>query len=286
MKQQSFTLTQPDTQTTPIIFASPHSGRDYPREFRANSVLGDLILRSSEDAFVDLLFGAAPLNGAPFLCANLPRAYLDLNRGVEELDAALIEGVSAKVTNPRISSGLGVIPRVVSGGRAIYRGKIRLNEAERRIGAVWHPYHAQLARLLHGSHKAFGQAILIDCHSMPREAVESIDWQGGATPDVILGDRFGAAADKNIVDQIEAILSAAGFTVARNKPFAGAYIAQTYGRPLRGQHVVQIEVNRALYLDETLLRPNSNFQNLKSTLNGVVAEISNIGRKEISLAAE
>lgn len=286
MTHTPYRLTIPGKQTTPVIFASPHSGRDYPHAFHKASVLDTMALRSSEDAFVDLLFDTAPSCGAPLLCASVPRAYLDLNRDITELDAALIKGMSAKIISPYVSSGLGVIPRVVSGGRAIFRGKIPIADAQDRIRTYWHPYHARLARLLHDSREIFGQAVLIDCHSMPHEALKVLETDDSGLPDVVLGDRFGASANAEIVDHIEAAFQTAGLKVTRNKPFAGAYIAQTYGRPSHNQHVVQIEIDRSLYMHEAEMRPNNNFQPLKLLLNQVISEIVTIGRDAVPLAAE
>lgn len=286
MRNPPYTLTMPARRTTPVVFSSPHSGRDYSRAFRRAAVLGQRALRSSEDAFIDLLFADAPLFGAPLLAAVAPRAYLDLNRGPDELDPALVRGVKTAQQNPRIASGLGVIPRVVSGGREIYRGKLKREEAERRLETWWHPYHDRLKMLLTESHSMFGQAILIDCHSMPNEAIRTLCRAEKVRPEIVLGDRHGTAADAEIVDRIEAAFVAAGLKVARNKPFAGAYIAQHYGLPTRGRHVVQIEIDRALYMNEAALRPNNNFAPLKKLLNGIIAQIVEVGREQRSLAAE
>ena len=196
-------------RTTAVIFASPHSGRDYPGAFLGKAALDEHEIRSSEDAFIDLLFAGAPVQGAPFLAAAAARAFVDLNRAPEELDPALIEGVRRAAHNPRIASGLGVIPRVVANGRPIYRGKIALDEAQGRIADYWRPYHAQLQGLLDESHAQFGQAILIDCHSMPYEAIEGFGSQNRPRPQVILGDRFGASASARIVDRVEAAFAGA-----------------------------------------------------------------------------
>jgi N-formylglutamate amidohydrolase len=170
---EAYVLTRPKLRTGPVIFASPHSGRDYPADFLDQAVLDEHAIRSSEDAFVDELFGMAPGMGAPLLAARAPRAYIDLNRASDELDPAVIEGISRAPHNPRISSGLGVIPRVVAGGRSIYRGKLTLAEAEARLRRFWHPYHQALAALVEETRAAFGEAVLIDCHSMPHEAIEA-----------------------------------------------------------------------------------------------------------------
>ena len=282
----AYDLFLPEVRRGGVVFSSPHSGRDYPRAFLAASVLDRQTIRSSEDAFVDQLFSAAPRLGAPLLCARAPRAYVDLNRSADEFDPALIADVAPGGHNPRVSSGLGVIPRVVANGRAIYRGKIPAAEAEARIARHWEPYHARLRALLEESRAAFGAAVLVDCHSMPHEAIEHHGRGGRAHPDVVLGDRFGAAAAAAVVERIEAAFAAEGLRVVRNAPFAGAYIAQAYGRPSRGQHVVQVEIDRALYMDEATIRPNRNFAALQDLLGRVIGEI--IGREncELPLAAE
>ena len=286
MTDSTFRLTRPARQETSVIFASPHSGRDYLPEFLAASQLDTAQLRSSEDAYVDCLFARAPLYGAPLLCALAPRAFVDLNRAVDELDPAVIEGIGRSAHNPRISSGLGVIPRVVAGSRAIYRGKISGEDAQQRLNRYWRPYHKALQDLMDSTHASFGEAILIDCHSMPHEAIEAHARPNHPKPDVVLGDRFGAAAARDIVDQIEAVFVGEGFRVARNSPFAGAYIAQHYGRPLSRKHVVQIEIDRSLYLDEAKVEPNASFATISIRLNRVVAEIAQIGRRILPLAAE
>lgn len=278
MLKTAYSLARPDARTTSVVFASPHSGRDYPAAFLRRAVLNASEIRSSEDAFVDQLFEAVPSHGAPLLAANAPRAYLDLNRGPDELDSALIEGVRRSGHNPRIASGLGVIPRVVANGRQIYRGKLTLIEAHQRIAQYWRPYHDQLQTLLDESNNAFGEAILIDCHSMPHEALENVGPPGSARPDVVLGDRFGAAAASSVVERVEAAFASAGLRVARNMPFAGAFITQHYGRPSRQQHAIQVEIDRAIYMNERTLEPNENFEPFKVMLSGVIAEITEIGR--------
>jgi len=286
MPKPAFKLQLPLNRSTSVVFASPHSGRDYPWSFLRKSVLDGQAIRSSEDAFVDLLFADAPKYGAPLLCAQFPRAYVDLNRNSDELDPALIDGFRRTQHNPRVNSGLGVIPRVVSNGRAIYRGKITRLDADARIEQCWQPYHDALETLLLESHEQFGEAILVDCHSMPHEAIESVSKAGLPKPDVVLGDRFGGAAGNDIVERIEAAFTTAGLRVARNVPFAGAYIAQKYGQPSRGQHVVQVEIDRSLYLNEQMVRANGNFQSFQKLISAVAMEISQIGAREMPLAAE
>lgn len=277
-----FRLTRPAVVDTAMVFASPHSGRALPPGFLDRAALDERLIRSSEDAFVDRLFAAAPRHGAPLLAASAARAVIDLNRAPDELDPAAVEGVRRSAHNPRVASGLGVIPRVVAGGRPIRQGRIPLSEAQARIDGIWRPYHAQLQALLAEAQLRFGRAILIDCHSMPREALTDPD-----RPDVVLGDRFGAAAAPEVVAAIERAFVAEGFRVARNVPFAGAYSVQHYGRPSRRQHAVQIEIDRALYMDEARVEAHEGFVPLSRRLTRVVAALAEIGRPSLSrLAAE
>ncbi|MDW4500076.1 N-formylglutamate amidohydrolase [Sulfitobacter sp. D35] len=286
MPKPAYDVHYPEDPRSCVVFASPHSGRDYPRTFLSETVLDAHSVRSSEDAYVDVLFDCAPVFGAPLLLAGAPRAFVDLNRSPDELDPSVIQGVMRQGHNPRVASGLGVIPRVVANGRAIYRGKMSLGEAQYRIDTYWKPYHVMLHSLLGRALQHHGQAVLIDCHSMPHEAMDGVARSGLRRPDVVLGDRFGAAAGGEVVDRVEAALIAAGFTVTRNAPFAGAYITQAYGRPSRGQHAVQVEIDRSLYMDERRVRPSENFQAVRDALRGAIAEIAQIGQGRVPLAAE
>lgn len=285
----AYTLFRPVAQTAPVVFSSPHSGRAYPADFLQASQLDERQIRSSEDAWIDDLWGAAPGAGAPLLAAVMPRAFVDLNRSPDELDPAVVDGVRHVAHNPRISSGLGVIPRVVAGGRVITAGKMPREMAEARIAHWWHPFHACLAGLMDETEALFGAAILVDCHSMPREAVEGHPAARGQRPDVVLGDRFGTTADRGFVDRVEGILRAEGLSVLRNTPFAGAYIAQTYGNPTRRRHAVQIEIDRGLYMEEKTLRRHDGYPAVKAMIERITQAIVEAGRdlaRPAGLAAE
>ena len=285
MQDAPFTLFEPVQRSSYVVFAAPHSGRRYAPEFLAQSVLDSRAIRASEDAFVDQLFAPAVQFGAPLLVANAPRAYVDLNRGCDELDPAVIEGVKSLGVNARIASGLGVVPRVVAIGTPIYRGKISLKEAQERIDRIWWPYHHKLTALLDQTRVQFGQAILIDCHSMPHSAVSRGPLEGTA-PQIVLGDRFGAAADETLMAHIHGAFVEAGFRVARNTPFAGAFISRRYGKPQMGQHAVQIEIDRSLYMDEARIRPSAEFDAVRRRLVGVIADIARLGQSGQELAAQ
>ena len=281
----SFDVLRPADWAGGVIFASPHSGRDYPDWFLAESVLDPHVLRSSEDAFVDRLIAPAVAAGAVTLTARVPRCIVDLNRGPDELDPAAIEGAGARRTDPRVQSGLGIIPRVVGQGRAIRRGKLSGTEAMRRIEALWRPYHAALEALMAEAVARHGRAVLIDVHSMPREALLHLH---APPPQIVLGDRNGASADPAVSEAVHQALVEAGFRVRRNSPFAGAHVAAAYGRPLRGRHVVQVEIDRSLYMDEGAIRPHAGFDALAARLEGVIARIARLALdgSGLPLAAE
>lgn len=281
-----YDLTLPEAPLSCAVFSSPHSGRDYAKAYMGETRLAPQALRSSEDAFVDELFAAGPRAGAPLLAARVPRACVDLNRAPDDLDPALISGAVRRFLNPRIAAGLGVIPRVVAEGRPILEGKLSLAEAQRRIDAYYQPYHARLRQLLDESRRRFGLAILFDCHSMPHDALASVPRNGGRLPDLVLGDRFGAACGSWLVEAATEIFSAQGFVVARNAPFAGGYITQTYGRPALGMHALQIEVDRSLYMDEPRVERGPGFVGLRDRIGAAVAELARLGRRAAPIAAE
>jgi N-formylglutamate amidohydrolase len=286
MESSVYALRMPGERRSCVVFSSPHSGADYPAAFLEASSLSPLLIRSSEDAFVDEIFAGAPAAGAPLLAARVPRACIDLNRAPDDLDPALIAGATRRYLNPRIAAGLGVIPRVVAEGRPIMRGTLTLAEAERRIAENWHPYHDRLRGLLAEARASFGMAILIDCHSMPHDALNAAPSVRGRRPDVILGDRFGAACERWLIDAATDLFAAQGFTVARNALFAGGYITQAYGRPERGVQALQVEIDRALYMDEARVEKLAGFAGIAERVGGVVAGLSALGPRRLPVAAE
>lgn len=268
------------------VFSSPHSGRDYPEDLLRASRLNAHDLRRSEDAFVERLFDAAPELGAPLIHALAPRAYVDLNRGPEELDPALIAGVRAAGLNPRLAAGLGVIPRVVAEGVTIYTGKLSQAVAQDRLRRCYRPYHAALQSLLDEARARTGHALLVDCHSMPSDALRAAPRIRGRRPEIILGDRFGVSCAPWIMAEAERAFTDVGFSVARNAPFAGGYITQKYGRPSRGVHALQVEIDRGLYLDEARVAPGPAFEAVRAALRPVIARLAALRPEAPALAAE
>ena len=249
---------RPARQTVPVIFASPHSGRAYPSDFLAAARLDPLNLRRSEDGFVDELFSAAPDCGAPLLAATFPRAFCDANREPWELDPAMFADPLpswVNTTSARVGAGLGTIARIVASGETIYRGKLSFAEAERRVRLFWRPFHETLEALIAGTRAMFGGCLLVDCHSMPSH--------GGARTagkaDFVLGDAHGTTCNPLLTSFIEQKLTALGYIVRRNDPYAGGYITRHYGRPREHVNVVQLEIARELYMDEIADRATAAF---------------------------
>lgn len=266
----------PGEASSPLVFASPHSGREYPNELLKNSRLDRHSLRQSEDSYVDLLFDEAPLFGAPLLRALFPRAYVDVNRSRDELDPRMFADEVPKTADSRSSrviAGLGVIPRIVADGQDIYGRKLYYLDARRRLAACYDPYHTTLRELIDGARARFGFAILIDCHSMPSAGGAPFR-PGEPRIDFVLGDRFGSSCAPSVVRFVEDALTGFGYQVARNAPYAGGYVASSYGRPRAGVHALQIEINRTLYLDERRIARTDGFDLLRRNMTTLMARLT------------
>jgi N-formylglutamate deformylase len=282
---EPFRILRPQAQTLPFIFASGHSGRHYPDRLIAESRLDAITLRRSEDAFVDELFAGVAGLGAPMIAARFPRAYCDVNRAASELDPAMFDAaldLPIDAPTPRVAAGLGVIPRIVRDGAEIYAGKLSPREARLRLSQLYKPYHAALAGLAEETRKRFGVAIVVDCHSMPSAL---------SVPDVVLGDRYGGSAPPLLTGWAENAFVGGRFSIARNAPYAGGYTTMLYGRGSSGLFGLQIEINRALYLDEDRIQRKSGFEVLKKRLTEALARLTAIdpsllGGRAMPLAAE
>lgn len=256
-------LVWPERVAAPCLLASPHSGRDYPRDFLAESRLDRVTIRRSEDAFVDDLCLTAAGGRLPVLTARFPRAWLDANRERLELDPRMFAGAlpaEANTRSTRVAAGLGTIPRIVTERDEIYGGPIPIGEALARIEQAYDPYHATLRRALSRLHGEFGRAVTIDCHSMPSS--QRIGGSEGRV-DIVLGDRRGTSCHPALTDLAASLLREAGYRVALNKPYAGGYVTETYGRPERGLHALQIEIARALYMNEATVTRTTGFATLR-----------------------
>jgi N-formylglutamate amidohydrolase len=263
-----------------LVLSSPHSGNVYPARFLAASRLSPLSLRRSEDAFVDELFAGALAFGAPMLKARFPRAYVDVNREPYELDPRMFNGRLPSFVNTgsiRVAGGLGTIPRIVGEAQDIYRAPLDVEEAMARIDALYKPYHRSLRELLARARKLHGQAVLLDCHSMP-SASSALGSSDKTRADIVIGDRYGTSCDGIYVDCVEATLRGLGYKVLRNKPYAGGYITEYFGAASQSCDALQIEINRALYMDERTLTRTPGFEQLArdmALMTGALALLAN-----------
>lgn len=258
-----YRLEMPQTQLAPFLFNSPHSGRCYTDDFKRSSRLSPTELRRSEDAYIDLLFSKVTAHGLPLMAAHFPRAFLDLNREPFELDPTMFTGPLppfVKSSTPRVGSGLGTIARIVSERQEIYHSKLSPNEGLERIERYYKPYHQTLRRQIALTHVNFGYACLIDCHSMPSRVLRNVS--PAMRPDIILGNRYGSSCHSSITQAAKDCLTELGFKVDLNKPYAGGFITQHYGKPLKGLHALQIEIDRSLYMNEENLEPLGHFEEM------------------------
>jgi N-formylglutamate deformylase len=250
----------------PLVVASPHSGRLYPTMLLAGSRLRLAQLRRAEDAFVDALLDG--IAGVPVLNATHARCWIDLNRRPDELDPAMFDGPLAVpvALTERVQAGLGVIPRLAGQGLEIYARRLPAGEAAARLATLHAPWHGRLASLLDAARVRHGAALLLDCHSMPSPG-------GPRPPQIVLGDCHGQSAAPAIVQAIEDHFRRAGYRVARNAPYAGGYTTRQHGRPAGGIHAVQIEIDRALYLDDHRLTLHTGAGRMRALLTGLVQQL-------------
>ncbi|MGE3144063.1 MAG: N-formylglutamate amidohydrolase [Pseudorhodoplanes sp.] len=276
-----FEVIEPAETLGAVLFNSPHSGRMYPRSFLASSRLDLPTLRRSEDSFVDELVAGVVGRGYPLMRAHFPRCYVDVNREPYELDPRMFDGRLPSFANTRsmrVAGGLGTVARVVGDSQEIYDQRISVDDALQRIESLYKPYHRALRRLIMRLHQDFGTAILIDCHSMPSSS-GARDERPRA--DIVLGDRYGTSCAPEIAEVIEDTLRDAGYQVSRNKPYAGGFITEHYGNPAGGLHAIQLELNRALYMDERRYEPIPAFRRVAADLERLADRVAGIPMQEL-----
>jgi len=272
-----------EADLVPLVISSPHSGQIYPPSLLSEARIDLEHLRRLEDGCVDRLFGHGPSVGAPLLHARFARAYVDPNRAAFELDADLFEGPLpgyVDLNSAKARAGLGSIPSRVA-GHAIYRSRLSFDEAQRRLHTAYWPYHHALQGLLAKAMREFGVVLLLDCHSMPSLGANG----SGASDRVIdfaLGDRFGRSCSAVVIEAAEAILRGRGFTVARNRPYAGGHITAAYGSPEADIHALQIEVRRGLYMDERTLMPHAALDDLRVVVRDLLVELGRFVVEELT----
>jgi N-formylglutamate amidohydrolase len=276
-----FEVLEPTESRGPVLFNSPHSGRVYPPTFLQASRLELTILRRSEDSFVDELVAGVVRRGHPLMRAHFPRCYVDVNREPYELDPRMFDGRLPSFANTRsmrVAGGLGTVARVVGDSQEIYENRIPVTEALRRIEMLYKPYHRTLRRVMTRVHREFGAAMLVDCHSMPSSAGAR---EERPRSDVVVGDRYGTSCTSVVADTLEHAFRELGYTVSRNKPYAGGFITEHYGNPSAGLHAVQVEVNRALYMDERRYERGPAFAQLADDMVTMADRLAEIPLEEL-----
>lgn len=276
-----FEILEPTHWRGPVLFNSPHSGCVYPRDFLATTRLDLVTLHRSEDSFVDELAMGVVKSGFPLMRAHFPRCFVDVNREPYELDPRMFEGRLPSFANTRsmrVAGGLGTVARVVGDAQEIYDQRIPVDDALRRIEGLYKPYHRALRRLFTRLHRDFGAAVLIDCHSMPSSAGSKDE---RPRPEFVLGDRYGTSCVPVVSEVIEKRLRALGYSVSRNKPYAGGFITEHYGNPAAGLHAIQLEINRALYMDERRYERAAHFDQLAADLESLAEIVTAIPLEEL-----
>ncbi len=276
-----FDILEPEAYAGPVLFNSPHSGSTYPRVFLAVSQLDVPTLRRSEDSFVDELMAGVVRRGYPLMRAHFPRCFVDVNREPYELDPRMFEGRLPSFANTRsmrVAGGLGTVARVVGDAQEIYDQRIPVDDALRRIETLYKPYHRALRRLFTRLHRDFGAAVLVDCHSMPSSAGPRDE---RTRPEFVIGDRYGTSCVGVVSETVEQALRGLGYSVSRNKPYAGGFITEHYGNPAAGLHAVQLEINRALYMDEKRYERSPNFARLAADMETLARRLGEIPLEEL-----
>ena len=271
-----FDIVEPATWRAPIIFNSPHSGSSYPNEFLTASRIDLPTLRRSEDSFMDELIGDLGDRGFAVIRVHFPRSYVDVNREPYELDPRMFIGRLPSFANTRsmrVAGGLGTIPRVVGDGQEIYRERLSVDDALSRIETLYKPYHRALRRLINKVHQAFGTVVVVDCHSMPSIGVSRDEPR---RPDMVIGDRYGTSCAPLLPDLVEDTMTRLGYSVGRNKPYAGGFITEHYGNPASGLHAIQIELNRAIYMDERRREKSARFAQVAADFAALADVLANV----------
>lgn len=263
----------------PVLLSVPHAGRGYAPDLLAATRVSRTALAALEDPLVDRLVERGIAAGAAAIVAAAPRALIDLNRSLDDLDPAMVSPPPAGTASRRASAGLGLIPSRLAGQGAIWRYNLPAGEVWRRIETVHQPYHDALAAALAALQARFGIAVLLDCHSMPSRP--------SPAPGVVLGDRHGASCDEWLMRTIETSCGAQDVGVARNEPYAGGEVVRRHGRPAADIHAVQIEVDRGLYLAPNARDAGVGFARTAWLLESIVVDAADaaLGRTT-ALAAE
>lgn len=277
----AFTTITPNMITSPIVLASPHSGRLYPNSFLSQARLTRDELRLCEDCYVDQIFAPLTERGLPFLHALFPRCFIDVNRSETEWPPNSIPNIPDNKISPRAKAGLGVTPTCIARDLEIYDRPLRAKHIQARLDQLYHPYHKALAQMIERTKFSVGHAILLDCHSMP-----GVLASGQKRADIILGDRFGKSCHPETIDILQEKLQMLGYNVIRNIPYAGGFITTHYGRPNTGVQAIQIEINKDLYLNPQTLETTDGMETLSADMYRAIVHLHDALKSPHHIAAQ
>jgi N-formylglutamate deformylase len=270
----AYSLELPSGEAIPLLLDSPHSGTHYPEDFAASATRDSL--RTAEDTHVEALFAHAPSLGATLLCARYPRAYIDCNRRVDDIDESMLDGTWPGAVNAseKTKLGYGLVWGKLDDGENIYSRQLSISELQHRIDCAYAPYWAALRNEAARLYERFDVLYHLNCHSMPSTATCASRLPRG-TPhaDVVIGDRDGTTAEAAFVDMLANAFRAQGLRVAINDPYKGVEIVRAIGAPSRRRHSAQIEINRALYMDERTREKSAGFAAVRDVVTNVLKTI-------------
>ena len=272
----------PQKAEVPLVFDSPHSGSSYPEDFQFCCPFE--VLRTAEDTYVDELYRAAPSLGATLIGAVFPRSYLDANRAVDDIDSALIDGTwpSRLAPSHKTRSGLGLVRRVARTGIPIYDRKLGIDEIRARLERCHTPYHRVLDEACERAHRKFGAVWHINCHSMPSQRSAKTSNKGGHCADFVLGDRDGTTCESEFTDFVARELCDRGYTVRINEVYKGVEIVKRQGRPAMRRHSLQIEVDRALYMDQKTLEKSPGFYRVQADITELIEALASFASERLT----
>ncbi len=282
----AFVLKTPRDPVAPLVFDSPHSGFEFPSDFQPAATRAEI--QTTWDAYVDDLCGEVTTAGASLLAARFPRAYIDANRSARDIDPEILAEPWPGPTelSEHAHRGMGLIRRFALPGVPMYRRKLAVGEVRRRIETCYAPYRRVLAETIESTWQRHGVVWHFNCHSMKSRGNAMNRDKGAVRPDFVIGDRGGATAPPQVTAWVAGFFSQRGYRVAINDPYRGADIVKTHGDPARGVLSIQIEINRALYMDEATCLRNSGFAQVRAEFaefaRAAAAQVSPLVTRKVS----